>query len=62
MMRALAIAASLAVLAIAVAPVPGVEAQPPNLPPGATGCDYFHWHNGRPLEGVPPTYHYHPCL
>lgn len=46
MMRALAIAASLAILAIAVAPIPEVEARPPDLPPEHTGCNYFHYHNG----------------
>lgn len=61
MMRTIAVALSLTVLAIAAAPIEGVEAAPPNLPPGATGCDYFHWHNGNVLAGETPGYHYHLC-
>ena len=60
-MRPAAVAIALAVLALAVAaPMASAEARPPDLPPGAS-CDYFHWHNGDPLNGVPPGYHFHAC-
>jgi hypothetical protein len=63
MMRAFAIALSVTVLSLgAVAAVPSVEAAPPNIPPGSTGCGYFHYHHGNVQQGVLPTYHYHHCM
>lgn len=58
--RILVLAALLALTAIAV--VPAAQAAPPNLPPGASGCDYFHWHNGNVAQGTTPGYHWHPCF
>lgn len=45
-----------------VALAPPVGAAPPDLPPGHGGCDYFHYHHGDVKSGVPPTYHWHPCV
>lgn len=61
-MRSTAIAfAVLVALTGVVAFAPAAEAAPPNLPPGSSGCDYFHWHNGNIRQGTPPGYHYHVC-
>lgn len=60
-MKALVLA-FVVVLAFTAIAAPAAEAAPPNLPPGSTGCDYFHWHNGNVQQGTLPGYHYHPCI